>query len=271
MRWISICALVSALALPAIGENDHPKPDSRPILVSIADVLGAHFADGQDWTTEFVIVNLSDTRQSADLLFLNSSGESQPVDLKDRGRSSSWRISLPAHGSVRMETLGTGRSLTQGFVLLEPEDPLENRIGGTSIFRRSLPGIPTYEASVPFEGLFERKAYLPFDHRNGYASGVAIVNSSPHESMTLAMECFDEDGDPIASGELTLGPRNHTAFSLSEQLPALAGKAGIMVIQIKSTRELLFGFQLLGLRFSPSGPFSTISPMLTLSESLEID
>jgi len=205
------------------------------------------------------------------MLFFNSSGESQPVDIKGRGRSSSWTISLPPHGSVRLETLGTGRSLTQGWVQLEPEDPLENRMGVTAIFRRSLPGIPTYEASVPFEGLFESKAYLPFDHRNGYISGVAIVNSSPYESMTLAMECFNEDGDLIVSAELSLGPRNHTAISLTEQLPELAGQAGVMVVQIKSTRDRLFGFQLLGLRFSPSGPFSTISPMLTLDESLELN
>ena len=264
MRRIGIGVLVSALALPAIGDSDNTERDSRPILVSIVDVVGAHFADGQDWTTEFVVVNLSGTRQSADLRFLNSSGESQAVDIKGRGRSSSWKISLPPHGSVRMETLGTSRSLTQGSVLLEPEDPLENAIGVTAIFRRSLPGIPNYEASVPFEGLFARKAHLPFDHRNGYRSGVAIVNSSPYESMTLAMECFNEDGNLIALGELTLGPLNHTAFSLTDQLPALAGQSGVMVVQVKHTHDSDSGFQLLGLRFSPSGPFSTISPMRRL-------
>ena len=86
MRRISICVLVSALALPAICENYPSECDSRPIFVTIADVVGAHFADGQDWTTEFVIVNLSDTRQSADLFFFNSSGQSQPVDGTTRGR-----------------------------------------------------------------------------------------------------------------------------------------------------------------------------------------
>ncbi len=269
MRWISISVLVSVLALPAPAENNHSERDSRPISVSIADVVGAHFADGQDWTTEFVFVNLSDTRQSASLFFYNSFGESQPVDIKGGGRSSSWTVSLPSHGSVRMETLGTGRTLTQGSVLLEPEDPFENRIGATAIFRRSLPGIPTYEASVPFESSFRRKANLPFDHRNGYISGVAIVNSSPDEAMTLAIECFNEGGNLIATRELTLGPRNHRAFSLTDQIPALAGQAGVMVVQIKFTRDFLFGFQLLGLRFSPSGPFSTISPMIPLSEALE--
>ena len=33
---------------------------------------------------------------------------------------------------------------------------------------------------------------------------------------------------------------------------------------------LLKGFQLLGFRFNPDGPFTTISPMLSVDESLEL-
>lgn len=61
IRWFGAVALVPLLACLAFSEaGDSPKNDGRDILtVFSADTACVHWADGQDWTTEFVFVNLS--------------------------------------------------------------------------------------------------------------------------------------------------------------------------------------------------------------------
>ena len=266
IRWICVFTLVSGMSLTALGETQGDGRDEHPVVVSKYDVISAHYADGQNWSTEFVFVNLSRVTESATLYFSGSDGELQYVTLKDRRRVVAVDFTLPPFGSFRIETLGEGRRVTQGSVFLGAKN-VRARIGGTAIFRRKIPGIPTYEASVPFENLFHKKAYLPFDHRNGYTSGIAVVNSALYESMTLGFDFYDESGRLIDATELTLPAENHRAFSLTDEVSSLIGRVGMMVVSIDSTQESLISFQILGLRFNPDGPFTTISPMLSVAES----
>lgn len=219
-------------------------------------------------------MNLGGNRENAELQFLDSQGRSQEVEIKGMGARSAISFTLSPYGSLRLETLGRSRSVTQGYALLDVEDFLDHRIGSTTIFRRKLPGVPTYEASAPFSSRFEYKAYFPFDHRNGFHSGVALVNiSSSYDYFErLFLEFHDEDGILMGTANLTLPAGHHTAFSLSKQFPELANRVGMMVISAQAPPDgfLLKGFQILGFRFNPDGPFTTISPMLSVDESFEL-
>lgn len=257
------------LTLPAMSETSG-ESDRHPILVSSADVVAAHFADGQDWTTEFVFVNLSDKQQSSDLYFLDSFGRVQTVQMKGLGSNYVFSFTLPPFGSLRMETLGGRRPLTQGFAVMEPKNPVENRIGATAIYRRELLGLPLREATAPFGNYFDKKAYVPFDHRFGFSSGVAFVNLSQEHDMTLLVDIYDETGVLRFYTTIHLPPYNHRAFDLVTNYPELIGRAGMAVISVQQTKETTAGFQLVAFRFSPTGSFTTITPMLSLQESVEL-
>ena len=214
MRWFGAVALAPLLACPAFSEaGDTPERDERDIrLVFSADTACVHWADGQDWTTEFVFVNLSAQSQSGRLEFRNSEGRPQDVDIRGIGRRSSFTIRLNGYGSLRLETRGTSSSLTQGtaeLVLPDLQASLDNKIGASVIFRRKLPGGPIYEASVPFSPLFTKKGYLPFDHRGGHVSGVAIANLSPGVDRVLLLQFFEEDGTPMGSYNLYMPSGSH--------------------------------------------------------------
>ena len=273
LKWVGSIVLVPLLALPAmpeIGNSTSGGRDRHDLTVFLGDTVSAHFADGEHWTTEFVFINLSNVSHTAELYFYDSGGSFQPVDVKGMGKDYVFGFTLQPYGSFRLETLGESRTVSQGIALLVPEDPFVDQIGASAIFRRELPGIPAYEASVPFGSEFDRKAYLPFDHRNGFLSGVAVVNLSPYEERVLSLEFYDENGSLITSATLTLAPHNHTAFSLSAEVPELNGRVGMVVVSIQEPDEGISGFHILGLRFNPDGPFTTISPMLSATESFEL-
>lgn len=86
----------------------------------------------------------------------------------------------------------------------------------------------------------------------------------------------DRDGRHIrsvfSSASLTLPASHHTSFSLTALFPELVNRVGMMMISAQAPPGgfLLGGFQILGFRFNPDGPFMTISPLLSVDESFEL-
>lgn len=121
---------------------------------------------------------------------------------------------------------------------------------------------------MPFSPLFVEKGYLPFDHRNGYVSGVAIANFSSRANRTLLLQFYKEDGTPMGSYNLDMPSGSHRAFALADEFPEVNGKAEMLVVSIQRGDGIL-GIGLLGLRFNPAGSFTTITPMVSVDEALE--
>lgn len=73
----------------------------------------------------------------------------------------------------------------------------------------------------------------------------------------------DENGNILQSTGLVLPPMNHTAFLLADQYPVTAGIRGTVEFQLNNAATenngAVFG---LGLRFNPTGPFTSIQPIL---------
>ena len=273
LKWIGVAVTIFLMSFWPdsfkAADSDNEDRNTHKALAFIGDTVSSHFADGGGWTTEFVFINMSDTYDLGTLYFYDNEGNPQFVNVKGNGSVSSVEIVLQTHGSLRVETLGAGRGITQGSAVFLPENPLTHRIAVSSIFRSKVSGIPTYEASVPFANLFHKKAYLPFDHRNGFLSGIAIVNNSPDYHMFIKWDFYNEEGVLITSETSIMGPREHEAFSLAAKFPELADRVGMMVVSIRVSAEDILGFSLLGLRFHPDGPFTTITPRLSVSEYLE--
>jgi hypothetical protein len=155
-------------------------------------------------------------------------------------------------------------ALTMGWALMEsifvvPGSTLTTpgaTITGTVLFFRP-PNVsrPT-EASEPLDFSFEGKWALPFDHLNGYSSGVALVNRLTFQDISVFLTFFDENGNqlgPVDSFTLLRG--QHVAFTLTEKYPLTTGHRGTMKIESSG-----ISINVLGFRISPTGNFTATSP-----------
>jgi hypothetical protein len=99
------------------------------------------------------------------------------------------------------------------------------------------------------------QAYLlPYDDAGGFRTGIAIANQSPNSPADLTLLLRDEAGSTISTESLALPPRGHASFVASERFPVLLGRRGTIEVR-NATGE---PFSVLGLRFNPSGSFTSV-------------
>lgn len=130
-RLIGAIVLVPLWLSYSVSKTGNTPPDrdgSHIRTVFSSDEVCAHFADGDNWKTEFVFMNMGGNRENAELQFLDSQGRSQEVKIKGMGRRSDISFTLSPYGFLRLETLGRSRSVTQGHALLDAEDFLDHQI-----------------------------------------------------------------------------------------------------------------------------------------------
>jgi hypothetical protein len=98
---------------------------------------------------------------------------------------------------------------------------------------------------------------LAFDNTSGTQNGVALANVSmlPGDFKVVIR---DDAGVETQTGTLRLDARGHTAFVLSSQYPVTSQRRGTIEFRPPSGSDV----SLLGLRFAPSGAFTTI-PVMT--------
>jgi hypothetical protein len=210
-----------------------------------------HVVDGDGWKTIFTLVNLDSAAASFTLRFYADNGT--PIAFPTAsGSSSTITGTLPAGGATTIETSGTAVPLTQGWASLDAP----GIIGGTAIFRRIVSGQPNYESSEALD--FDTRSHyaMPFDHLNGAATGFAIVNQTAGTSGTITMIFRDESGAQLLPPQtFTLVGLGHTAFTLTQQYPALIGKRG--TFEVSTTGVYI---NLLAMHFL-NGSFTAITPL----------
>lgn len=238
--------------------------DRKQLVVTIGDVAAAHVADGEGWSTTFALVNMGASEQSGVLLLFKSGGVPLYMDFQEFGRTFSVDFTIPPHGTFTAKTKGTASTVSTGFAIMLLDDVTSDQVGGSTVFGYSVPGVLTLEAAVPFSNVLYKKGILFFDHRDGYASGVALVNPLTDTRNRVRLVFYGQDGTRILSETLTMQPMEHTSFMLSDRFPELDGEAGSVVITSTSG-----GVLILGLRANPTGPFTTLFPMLTIDDVLD--
>src|SRR5262245_3184204 len=92
---------------------------------------------------------------------------------------------------------------------------------------------------------------FPFDNRNGFATGVAIVNVGSAGVVPITVR--DSVGTVLLTDNVAFGSATHISFSLTDRYPGLAGRVG--TVEIGSPTAAV-----LGLRFNPSGSFTSVPP-----------
>lgn len=216
-----------------------------------------HVASGGGWKTTFTITNTGSNVVNIRLDFWGNDGK--PLSLP---------MSFPqsaATGSVQGATLA--RSIEAGATLLVESEASATAavqsgwgellssgpVTGVAVFRQRSEGGTEQEAAVPLETQTGKRYLLPFDNSAGYLTGLAVAN---HTTDYLILGVFqrDEAGRQIGFEALTVRPKGHEAFDLKSRWPALANRRGSL--EIDSPR--VDGISVLGLRFHPQGPFTTL-------------
>lgn len=211
----------------------------------------AYLLDGDSWKTVITVVNLDDTAASFTLKFYSSNGNALSLTT-NLGAASSFTRNLSAHGAVTIETAGTKPSMSQGWAIVETTATL----GGTAIFRRTVPGQAILESSEPLDTGLNYRYALPFDHFGGSGTGLSLVNPSiVPASVTLLFR--DEAGVQLMQDSFPLPALNNLAFTVAERYPQLLGKRGTFEI---STPEWI---NALAVHVTPSGTFTAITPLVS--------
>jgi hypothetical protein len=237
----------------ALGSPASPKRFSGFALPG--DNVIPQVADGGGWQTSCTFVNLDTKRLNFEVLFFTSDGGELALPFLGAGTASAVEISLPVSESITIETTGANAALSQGFGYILRDD-VEDGLGGLCVYRQRVSGRPDFEAVVPLVSELINRFVLLYDNTREFVTTMAIANPDI-DPIQVTVTLRDEDANQLGAGTINLGPFRHEAFALSTRWPATAGRRG--VIEFRSTG---WGAAALGLRFNPSGAFTSF-PVLS--------
>jgi Viral BACON domain len=219
----------------------------------------AQLASAGLWKTSFTLVNNGTTPAQVHLNFFDDGGN--PLSLP---------LTFPQTPSAASPATMLDRTINPGATLLiESTGPDDQKvqvgwsqlltngdISGFAIFRQAV-GASNQEAVVPLEIRNASSYVLPFDNTSGYASGVALANVAT-QPANIGVVFKDDTGTILRSDSITLPAQGHTSFDLATRFAITAQKRGTVEFDTPQGGQI----SVLGLRFNPTGAFSTV-PALT--------
>ena len=210
------------------------------------------FVNGGGWSTTLFLTNVSLVPETLTLNFFGEDGNARQVPMLGSGAVNSLAATLAPGQTTIYETTNTG-NLDVGWASVTL-GTTNNRITGFAIFRYRAPGAPDSEAIVNLGNTTDQNLVMLYDQVNGFATGLALVNPGA-AAVTLSVTIRDVSGTTIGTGSVTLPPFSHQASFIGERFPITANKRGSVVIDGTA------GFSVLGLRFNPSGTFTSFLPL----------
>jgi hypothetical protein len=225
-----------------------------PKLVSIP-----HIAVGGGWNTEFSAVNCSNTFQQVQIAFFSDGLTDLQIPLSGLNSgittANGVRISLQPMGSFTFKTDTDASSpAISGFAVVGAVDSPNENVRVFAVYRQHLNSSQEeFEAAVPQFDSVERIVF-PFDNTDGHFTGIGL-RSNPYSRANVLIR--DENGATLWSGDLPPAFRFHWAFLLRDEFPITQGIRG--TIQLSSLTPV--GLSAIALRFSPGGPFASLTPV----------
>jgi len=223
---------------------------SLTILPSALDFTSAlrvaQVVDGGGFVTQFAIVNLDTSEVSFQGRFWDDNGNAMSLPLTN-GAVGDLAGTLAPGATAFARTSGNSAPLLQGWA----EIASTGRTGVLAIFRLATPGKPDSEATV-IGTRSGGNIFLPFDNTLGFATGVAVSNTNPAQSVNVTM-IFTSDSGVQTEAAITLQPHGHTAFVMPTAYPATAAMRGSIRF-VPSSPDIA----VVGLRFSPNNSFTSL-------------
>jgi sugar lactone lactonase YvrE len=222
--------------LPVIDTTDVP---------ASTRVVVPHFADGNGWVTQILLINPTHTALSGTLEFRDDSGAL--TNMSSGGQNSTtFNYSIPPRSSHRLSSDGAG-PIKSGSVVVKPTTgvtpvPL-------AIFSNRTAGTTVSEAGVSSMSGAAFRVYVESSGSNGQPgnirSGIAVTNNSASPA-TITLELTNMDGStmgvPVSRDLPGFG---HVAQFLDELFPGLRDSfKGILRISTASSA----GVSVVGLR-----------------------
>jgi hypothetical protein len=228
------------------------------------DGVISHVVDGDGWKTSISLNNIDAAPSQYKLSFFAENGT--PLSLQTNfGTGTFVYGTIPARGTVVVETAGTKIALSQGWAKMETIFVVPGpgfvitpgaTVAGTVLFLRPPTAPRPIEVSEPLDFSLGQKWVLPFNHLNGYSSGVALVNQETFQDISVYVSFFDEAGNQIGAVDaFTLLRGNHLSFTVTDRYPQTVGRRGTIKIESSSVPLNVLGF-----RVSPTGFFTSTSP-----------
>jgi hypothetical protein len=155
-----------------------------------ATIYFPQIADGDGLQTTLTISNPGDNEVTGTLRFFTPGGSPWPLSINSTV-DSHFPFTLPAHGSARFTTSGTG-SIATGWASLVSVGMLS----GVATF-----DIRSQDTLIQTLGVLgapvAKRFMVPADYDSRANVGVAIINISGSNTLTVNMSLVDEDGDVI--------------------------------------------------------------------------
>jgi hypothetical protein len=251
MRLVCLILAVVTSALASVDQRTHK------LDLYTGGGIFTQVVDSAEWKTTFVFHNMDVTPINVVIFFRDDKG--LPLILPIGGRlSMTYVFTLPVNYTMVIETDGTG-SLKQGYAVVYTCDkmcadatskPIDAKLASAAIFRQHVEGRQDSEAVVPIE-MPEKDAHVVFDNRGGYQTGIALLNFM---GGAVTVTIRDQAGATLATDTLNVAEDEKTVFVLASKYPVTAGKYGSVEIQGD-------GVAVMGLRFNPSGSFTSCHAM----------
>lgn len=216
----------------------------------IAPTLGsmAHLASGDGWDSTIELVNTGGKAANANISFLGDEGNPLVLPLTN----ASPVHALPPNATLLINS-SSPDALQTGYAQLTTDT-------GVSGFIRFRYAPRDQEAIVPLETRKASSYTLAFDNTNGIATGVAVANllAVPANIPVLIR---DNTGAQIGSASVSLPANGHAAFVLTDRFSSTVNQTGTIEFDTPPSGQIT----VLGLRFPPSGKFTTI-PVLSSTD-----
>jgi hypothetical protein len=231
----------------------------------------AHWADGDGWNTEVILVNPFNESLAGFLQFYDEGTEviAQVVDFGTSGQTL-FPYSIPPNSSRKIQTPGSGASLQSGSIRISPTAGAR-RPTGLVIFSLKKDGITVAQGGVPpvrpstsFRLYVETSGDFVGALPGSIQTGVAVANASSAPAVVV-VETWNHDGTQRKEvGVMTVPGNGHVAAFLN-QFPVLDSLPSSFSGTIRLSTSSPNGIYVVGLRgrYNERGDFifTTVAPL----------
>jgi len=220
---------------------------------STSPVVMAHFADGNSWTTQVLLVNPTDQPIRGTVQFIGEGSGSTagaPLKVTVNGKSAlSFDYSIPARASVKLDTPGTGTTIQIGSVRVTPAKG-SIAPSGYTLFAYRMNGATVSQASVAAQS--SASVFRMYVESVGGSetsgpirSGVAIANmASTPATVKLELTALSGTGQ-VYTQSIQVPANGHISKFTEELIPGSSLPArGILRVSSESGQLAVTGLRM---------------------------
>lgn len=219
----------------------------------------SQIATGGGWTTSVYLINNSASQITLSVNFYKNDGTPLQLPVATTMPSGTGPMGpdlaglaaqLDPHSTLFIQTTGQSIDELSGWVDVLASAPLS----GYGIFDYlSWTGTQS-EGTVPLVSSFQGTYESPYDNVNGVGTAVALANLSSTANTSVTARIWNASGAQLLVKTITLPANGHTAFALTDLMPAATTNRGIVQFSSDAGTSICG----LGLRVSPAGGITSI-------------